>query len=376
MDVRQKTYKSILSLAWMVLCLPIIYTTPVYSAPKRMVEIQATIFEYRLTNEKQLGIFYQYNRIKGSRQNTDVFLHGTENPSDTSIPALDLSGSFAKISYGSIDYNIRTAIEEGRATVISNPTILTADGEPGSLSSGERVPITIMTTQGNNTKLKLEFRNTGIRFNVTPRIFKQDYVMMNIEIESSEITGFQLFDRGDLERFELPIITTRTIQTAVILPAGSPLYIGGLYTKNAGDVTRKIPILGDVPGIGFFLRGFNKKRQDTETIFRITPIIREPGKGLDPAIESSIFHDLLNKDTGNSAAIYTDELSGAAISSPTDVINHTKRMTQSAELGKEEEPAKEEGKPAKEEGKPAKEEGKPAKEEGKPAQPESESGKE
>ncbi|MDX9753920.1 MAG: type II and III secretion system protein [bacterium] len=304
-------------------------------SPQRMVEIQATIYEYRFSNEKQLGIFYQFNRIKGSWQNSDIYLHGTESTTNAAIPALDLSGSFGRVAYGSIDYNIKTAIEEGRATIISNPTVLTTDGQKSSLSSGERVPLTKLQMQGTKTVLQLEFRDTGIKFNVTPRIFRSNYVILNMEIESSEITGFQIFDRGDRERFELPIITTRTIQNAVILPSGSTLYVGGLYTRSTGDITRKIPVLGDLPGVGFFLRGFNKSKQNTETIFKITPIIRSPGDGLDPSYQSSIFGDLLKK-TDDTAIV--DEVepvegqpaaNGSHIVSPTDILEETKSRVES-----------------------------------------------
>jgi len=104
--------------------------------PRPVIEISADIYEYRLDGEKQLGIFYQYNRQSGSIQNSDIFLPGSENVKEKAIGALDISGSFAKLSYGTIDYNIKTAIEEGRATVISNQRLITADGEPVLRVSG------------------------------------------------------------------------------------------------------------------------------------------------------------------------------------------------------------------------------------------------
>ena len=291
--------------------------------PQRMIEIQATIFEYRFGTDKQLGIFYQYNKKTGSWRNSDVFLHGTNNSWDDPIPALDVSGSFAKFKYGSVDYNIKSAIEEGRATVISNPTVLTTDGKKAALTSGEKVPLTSLEKSGNLSSLTSGFRETGTKLIVTPKIFKNNYIILNLEIESSEIAAFKTFDRGDKENYELPIVTSKNINSAVILPSGSTLYIGGMYTRNAGDVTRKVPILGDMPILGFFLRGFDKNNNNTETIFRITPIIRSPGAGLDPSIESSIFGNLLKKELQGSIGDATKALqikaAGAAIGSPTGV---------------------------------------------------------
>ena len=259
--------------------------------PRPVIEISADIYEYRLDGEKQLGIFYQYNRQSGSIQNSDIFLPGSENVKEKAIGALDISGSFAKLSYGTIDYNIKTAIEEGRATVISNQRLITADGETANITAGESVPITVLSMMGNITKLQTQYRPAGIKLIVTPRIFRDDLIIMNLEIESSEIARITTFDRGDRKRYELPVITKRNIKTVVCVPSSQKLYIGGLYTDSSGDMTRKVPIVGDLPGIGFFLRGFNKKRRLSETIFHITPVIRLLGEGIE--VESAVFEELL-----------------------------------------------------------------------------------
>ena len=111
---------------------------------------------------------------------------------------------------------------------------------------------------------------------------------MNLEIESSEITRFDTFDRGDGKRYELPIVSKRNIKSVVIVPSAQQLYIGGLYTNNTGDLVRKVPILGDVPGLGILLRGFNKKKRQSETVFQITPTIMRPGQGFPPKIISFV----------------------------------------------------------------------------------------
>ncbi len=249
-----------------------------------IIEISAKIFEFRYDTETQFGIFYQFNSNDSTLQDSGVFLHGTDSVvTDSPIPALDLSGSFAELSYGSIDFNVKSALDEGWGTIISNPTLITANGKPASIQSGEQIPYTTVKITGNKEKLQLEEKPTGIKLVVTPYILPGDIVnniLMNLEIESNDVVRFEVFDRGEGERFELPIVSRRNVQTAVIIPSGQRLYIGGLYSRNTGDVTRKIPIVGDLPVIGFFLRGFNKKRGTSETMFQITPTIRKPGLGI------------------------------------------------------------------------------------------------
>ncbi|MGC9326963.1 MAG: type II secretion system protein GspD [Candidatus Hinthialibacter sp.] len=305
---------------------------------KPTIQISANVYTYRLDGEKQLGIFYQYNRDKGSVQNSDVFLPGTENLGEQAVGALDVSGSFASFNYGSIDYNLKTAVEEGRATLINHQRAMVADGETFSFIVGEKVPITVIEVKGSNISLKTEDRDTGIKLNGTPRIFRSTNVLMDLEIEASEITSLSEFDRGDGQRYTLPAITKRNVKTCVIVPSERPVYIGGLYSNVTGDMTRKVPIIGDLPVIGFFLRGFNKKRNQDETIFRITPVIKAPGEGLD--IGSSVFEELLQpegdlsliqeqglKSTGAAhggiPGSATDVLSATDVISATDVLSAT-----------------------------------------------------
>lgn len=302
-------------------------------ALKPIIQISANVFEYRLDGEKQLGLFYQYNRKNGSVQSSDLFLHGTENVKEQANRVLDLSGSFASFPYGSIDYNLKTAISEGRATLINHQRAMVADGKDFYFTVGEEIPLTVVEVKGLSTVLKTEDRPTGVKLRVTPRIFRDTNVLMDLEIESSEITRIDTFDRGDEQRYTLPVITKRNVKTVVIVPSESPVYVGGLYTDNTGDVTRKVPVVGDLPVIGFFLRGFNKQRRQTETIFRITPVIKAPGEGLD--IGSSVFEELLQPD-GDTSVIQDQALreTGSSvgnipisatdtISSPTAVISPT-----------------------------------------------------
>ncbi len=290
-------FNSILSLALLSLCF--CFSSGIWgqdsSGINQQVEISATIYEFRLESEKQLGIFYEYDYESGTVRDSEIFLPGTESERGQHLPALDLSGSFAKLDYGSIDFNIKTAIQEGRAMVINNPTVLVADGERASLNSGEEVPLTtIKTIAGNQTKLDLEYRKTGIRINVQPRILPGNNILLDLGIESSEIIRLEVFDRGDERRYELPVVSSRLVQTSVVIPSQKRLYIGGLYNHVSSDTTRKIPVLGDIPIVGFFLRGFNKNMTRTETVFQITPTIKVPGEGI--KADSSLFHDLLESD--------------------------------------------------------------------------------
>ena len=151
--------------------------------PGPMVEISATIFDFRYDKDTQFGVFYQYNQTDGNIADSELFLQGTQNVADDAIPALNISGSFAKLDWGSIEYNIKSAIQEGKGSVFSNPSILVADGESAHIISGEQVPITEVEEKGNKTTLKTTPKKTGIKLIVTPHIYKRNNILMQLEIE-------------------------------------------------------------------------------------------------------------------------------------------------------------------------------------------------
>ena len=336
-----RTHVFVLTLFTACLCVNTPNAQPPEIGP--IIEISAKIFEFRYDTETQFGIFYQFNSKDSALQNSDVFLHGTESLlTDAPIPALDLSGSFADLSYGSIDFNVKSALDEGWGTVISNPTLITANGKPASIQSGEQIPYTTVKFTGAKAKLTLQEKPTGIKLVVTPYILPGDTtnnILMNLEIESNDVVRFEVFDRGEGERFELPVVSRRNVQTAVIIPSGQRLYIGGLYSRNTGDITRKIPIVGDLPVIGFFLRGFNKKRGTSETMFQITPTIRKPGLGIQTHLSG--FDQVLGPDDTLQAIIQQQEspISPAAEESPfnaRDVVPELpKEMIESASKSKQ-----------------------------------------
>ena len=283
----------------MGLCIESAYAQAPGEFPEPMIEISAKVFEFRYDTETQFGIFYQFNETDPDSPiaDTNIFLPGTANPStDEPIRALDLTGSFASIDYGDIDFNVKSALQEGWGTVISNPTLVTTNGQQASIHSGEEIPYTEVEISGNKVRLRLQKRSTGVKLTCTPYILPRDRILLDLQLSNNDIVRFEVFERNEGQRYELPVISTRRVRTAVILPSGQRLYIGGLWSRDTRDITRKLPIIGDLPGIGFFFRGFNKAVNKSETMFQIIPTIRSPGTGLESQL--SAFENLLNPESG------------------------------------------------------------------------------
>jgi pilus assembly protein CpaC len=90
-------------------------------------------------------------------------------------------------------------------------------------------------------------------------------------------------------RYQLPQISKRTAQTVVILRSGESFFIGGLIQESTRDQKRFIPGLASIPLLGAAFRSTNRKTVTTETVFKLTPTILEPGEG------SSFYQRLLGE---------------------------------------------------------------------------------
>lgn len=191
---------------------------------------------------------------------------------------LGYGGFVFSASSESVSVLIRALKECRRLEVLSRPQIMTLDNQPAFIQVGERVPrITgaqiSETGQINNITLE----NVGLILGVTPRISPDGLVVMEIDAEKSEVgpeeEGVPVSISATGEVIRSPRIETITAQTTVSAASGQTVVLGGLITKNATKVSRKVPLLGDLPGVGFLFRYDGKQVRRTELLIIMTPHI-------------------------------------------------------------------------------------------------------
>jgi len=157
--------------------------------------------------------------------------------------------------------------------VLSNPRIATLNNREAKILVGSIVPIpNYEYSKDTGTRVVSGYTNQqiGIGMTVTPNINEHDYITLNVKPTIDQITGFTGPNN------ERPIISTRNAETNVMIKDGQTLVIGGLISENKIKYNKKIPILGDIPGLKYF---FSKKEDSinrTELLIFITPhIVRE-----------------------------------------------------------------------------------------------------
>ncbi len=154
------------------------------------------------------------------------------------------------------------------ANVLSMPSILTNDNEEATITATDTVPFT-STNQGQNsdqTSLGGQ-EDAGIQLTISPTISAGGYLSMSINLEISTFTG------ASADPNLPPPEQVRTLDAKVTIPDGHTMIIGGVLTNNARRDEEKIPILGDLPLIGFMFRNANENASKTNLYFFLTPHI-------------------------------------------------------------------------------------------------------
>lgn len=156
------------------------------------------------------------------------------------------------------------------ADITSSPKLVVRNGGVAAISTLTDVPFpkAKFTQLGAEVATDISFRPVGVRMNIVPVIAGTDSVILQVFADVSAVTGF-----ADTEPIVTPITSTRSAVTTVYLKDGHTLVIGGLKSKTLFESETKVPILGDIPVLGFLFRSTSTVRNETTVEFHITPRI-------------------------------------------------------------------------------------------------------
>lgn len=160
------------------------------------------------------------------------------------------------------------------AKVLSAPRTVTLDNEKAFISVTRAEPIFKNTagTQGSPGGSEVTYTNLGVILEVTPRISANNQVNLRVVPEVSRVYGTvkKVVAGTDNEADQYDI---RKIDTRVMIPSGNTLVLGGLVQDDIRKSNNKVPVLGDIPILGYAFRSDSKSRQKANLIIFITPTI-------------------------------------------------------------------------------------------------------
>jgi type IV pilus assembly protein PilQ len=137
--------------------------------------------------------------------------------------------------------------------------VITADQTEASIEQGTEIPYQQATSSGATS---VSFRRATLSLKVKPHITPDDNILMKLDIHKDSVGATTTAG---------PSIETKQVQTEVLVDNGGTVVIGGIYQSTELNTVNKIPVLGDLPYIGFLFRQDLRQDDKNELLIFITP---------------------------------------------------------------------------------------------------------
>ena len=240
------------------------------------IRLEAQIIEINSDYTKNLGIQY-WSQTPGANSSSG---------SSTGNPNNNITVGTAGLFYGGEDFSstrkhggwlgshvanvnvtLQALINEGKARILSRPSITTMSGKTANILIGGRIPIPVSDGNGN---VSIDWHEYGVKLNIEPVVDSEDKITSKVHAEVSTLD----YSHGvKIDSFSVPGIATREAESEVNVRSGMTMAIGGLINSEDAKIVSKIPLLGDLPIIGRFFRHTSNTRDKREVIILITPTL-------------------------------------------------------------------------------------------------------
>ncbi len=188
------------------------------------------------------------------------------------LPATSIAGKqagqFSFVLFNSaatrfLNLEVSALEADGKGKIISSPRVVTADQVEALIEQGVEIPYQQATSSGATS---VSFRKANLSLKVKPQITPDGRVNLTVNV-NKDAPNSQISTGAGVA------IDTKHIQTEVLVDNGGTVVIGGIYTQDERNLTTKIPVLGDMPYVGFLFKHNEKRDNKTELLVFITPKI-------------------------------------------------------------------------------------------------------
>ncbi|MBF0337028.1 MAG: hypothetical protein HQL05_04280 [Nitrospirae bacterium] len=238
--------------------------------PPRQVLIEATIAEMTLDDQNSMGFeWYLSGRM----------LDGKFALSTLGQLGLDKSSGMVyhfTADNSKVESLINMLATDKKIEILSKPHLMVLDNTEATIQIGNDVPI--ISSEVSSTDVSsstttpsvlrnVQYKSTGVLMRLKPTINAEGFVTMEISQEVSEAQTNQT------SNIDSPLILKRRINTSVVAANGQTVIIGGIRSKNVDSTEKKVPLLGDIPILGYAFKSSSDRVRRTELIVLITPRI-------------------------------------------------------------------------------------------------------
>ena len=284
--------------------------------PRKQVFVEALIFEVSSDDTLKFGV--EWRTTSNFTESGVQGIGGTNFGNINTVAANPFSAgtglvvgvvdgliNFGGSSYANIGGLVTALKTETGINILSTPNILTTDNHEAEIFVGENVPFikTTSTTSGGQPISSIERKDIGIKLRIKPQINESDYVTLDIYQEISSVRPTQVgIDASDI------ITAKRTTDTTVTVKNGQNIIIGGLIKEDLQDTVNKVPILGDIPILGWLFKSTSKQKVKTNLMVFLTPHIINRAEDLTNLTEErkKMMEELQNKEKNPNGKTQTE----------------------------------------------------------------------
>ena len=229
---------------------------------------------YQLAGDNRVAFGSSYSNViasSGAGGTVDL------NSNFVNLPAVGQGGyspaTFAVSIFSSaanrfLNLELSALEADGKGKVVSSPRVVTADQIKALIEQGTELPYQVASSSGATS---IAFRKANLKLEVTPQITPEGNIILALDVNKDTVgqataAGFA--------------INTKHIQTQVLVENGGTVVIGGIFELTETDSETKVPLLGDIPGVGNLFKSRSRIANKQEMLVFITPkVVAERGAG-------------------------------------------------------------------------------------------------
>jgi type II secretory pathway component GspD/PulD (secretin) len=248
------------------------------------IMIEVVLVDVKLDDDTEIGVNWDMLTVENStenkghdmtsfRQNLGFTSPLGATPASTTDNAIAEfmttplgGGSDFGILWGDIRNVIHMLQEKNNVEILASPRVMVVSGKTASINAGEEIPYNEITeTAGGGTLTSTQFKNVGVKLDVTATLTDDRSILLTIGSEQKVQTADSATG--------VPVVDARIMNTSLLLEDGQLLVIGGLRRKQIQKQTNQLPILGDLPIIGEAFKSTKTTENNSELLVILSPHI-------------------------------------------------------------------------------------------------------
>lgn len=173
-----------------------------------------------------------------------------------------------------VDLELSALQTEGKGEIVSNPRVVTANLKKATIQQGRQIPYSEVDDNGKVTTL---FKDAVLKLEVTPQITPDDRIRMDLKVTKDDVGANVPQATGGF----VPSIDKREVETQVLVNNGETVVLGGVFEQNKSKGNDKVPLLGDIPLLGYLFQRNSNLATKRELLIFVTPQILKTGSTAD-----------------------------------------------------------------------------------------------